>query len=360
MSKANKIPDRWENYKPFGDVIKGTNILPLKVPLKEKLIFRLQEKDRFTPDDLLNKLDEMNYRLGVLIDLTATTRYYNPQIFIDRDVQYVKIFTQGHVVPSPEVIEKFTTAMSSFKEYNKDKDTIIGVHCTHGVNRTGYLICRYLIEHEGFKPDDALKAFKEGWRKNYIDDLLHLNDDRRDSSHTKGSHVEHHKGKGKNDHYRTRNNYDHDREIRRGHNQHFYDPYQWNGRAQQDPHSTFKGNSPRNGPFRSRGGSSRRDGGMDQRVEWQGQDAYYVSWNGGGHMDPYGSNWNGPYGYSPYGNAPYGNDPYGNGWYGNDPNWGFQPYWQSYDHRTSHGGVKNGPSMRGSSKNIHNPGYSPY
>ncbi|XP_041476552.1 RNA/RNP complex-1-interacting phosphatase-like [Lytechinus variegatus] len=347
MSKANKIPDRWMNYEPFGDVIKGTNILPLKVPLRKKLVFRLREKDKFTPDALLDKLDKMNYKLGLLIDLTATTRYYNPQIFIDRDVQYVKIFTQGHVVPSPEVIEKFTTAMSSFKESNKDKDTIIGVHCTHGVNRTGYLICRYLIEHEGFKPEDALKAFKDarGYpveRQNYINDLLHLNDDKRASSHTK----KHYKGKGKNDHHWTRNNHDHDKEIRRGH-QHFYDPYQWNGRAQQD------------GPFRSRGGSLRRDRGMDHRVEWQGQEAYYHdSWNGGGHMDPYGPNWNDPYGYSPHGNAPYGNDPYGNGPYGNDPNWGFQPYWQSYDPRTCHGGGKNGPSMRRSSKI--NPGYHPY
>jgi protein-tyrosine phosphatase len=35
-------------------------------------------------------------------------------------------------------------------------DGLIGVHCTHGVNRTGYLICRYLIERLQWTPEDAL------------------------------------------------------------------------------------------------------------------------------------------------------------------------------------------------------------
>ena len=35
-------------------------------------------------------------------------------------------------------------------------DGLIGVHCTHGVNRTGYLICRYLIERLQWNPDKAI------------------------------------------------------------------------------------------------------------------------------------------------------------------------------------------------------------
>ena len=35
-------------------------------------------------------------------------------------------------------------------------DGLIGVHCTHGVNRTGYLICRYLIERLDWTPNDAI------------------------------------------------------------------------------------------------------------------------------------------------------------------------------------------------------------
>ena len=37
-------------------------------------------------------------------------------------------------------------------------DALIGLHCTHGVNRTGYLICRYLIEKLKWNPDDAIRG----------------------------------------------------------------------------------------------------------------------------------------------------------------------------------------------------------
>ena len=33
---------------------------------------------------------------------------------------------------------------------------VIGVHCTHGVNRTGYMVCRYMISKLGFAPDQAI------------------------------------------------------------------------------------------------------------------------------------------------------------------------------------------------------------
>ncbi|XP_045144701.1 LOW QUALITY PROTEIN: RNA/RNP complex-1-interacting phosphatase-like, partial [Echinops telfairi] len=56
------------------------------------------------------------------------------------------------------------------------KNKLIGVHCTHGLNRTGYLICRYLIDVEGMRPDDAIELFNRCRgncieRKNYIEDL---------------------------------------------------------------------------------------------------------------------------------------------------------------------------------------------
>ncbi|XP_051897238.1 RNA/RNP complex-1-interacting phosphatase-like [Pristis pectinata] len=58
-----------------------------------------------------------------------------------------------------------------------DNDKLIGVHCTHGVNRTGYLICRYLIDVDGMDPHEAIDLFNKsrGYpieRQNYIQDLL--------------------------------------------------------------------------------------------------------------------------------------------------------------------------------------------
>eukprot|EP00057_Strongylocentrotus_purpuratus_P035291 XP_798461.4 PREDICTED: RNA/RNP complex-1-interacting phosphatase [Strongylocentrotus purpuratus] len=352
MPKAKTIPDRWEKYVPFGDVIKGTNILPLKVPLKENLSSRLLEKDRFTPDDLLQKLNEMNYRMGLIIDLTATTRYYNPEIFIDRDVQYVKVFTPGHVVPPPEVVDKFTAAVSSFKEYNKDNDMIIGVHCTHGVNRTGYLVCRYLIEREGYKPKDALKAFEEarGYpieRENYIEDLLQLSGDRRESVRSKEFHDVYFQEKGKNDYYRTRNNYDHDR--RGHHQQQYHDPYYWYGGAQPVAYgSTFQRHSRWDSPHGRRGDRDNwRDRGVNYEPEyhaWQGEGAYGGEWNGREYR-----NWNGP--------NQTGSNWKGQNWNGqNSEPHSAQNKWRSHNQRTSRGDSNKGPEkqafMRKTPRNI--------
>lgn len=35
-------------------------------------------------------------------------------------------------------------------------DLLIGVHCTHGINRTGYLISRYLIDRCDWSADAAM------------------------------------------------------------------------------------------------------------------------------------------------------------------------------------------------------------
>merc|ERR1712071_323371 len=53
---------------------------------------------------------------------------------------------------------------------------LLMVHCTHGLNRTGYLICRYMIEKKGINPLVAITAFNTSRghvieRENYLQDL---------------------------------------------------------------------------------------------------------------------------------------------------------------------------------------------
>ena len=35
----------------------------------------------------------------------------------------------------------------------------IGIHCTHGINRTGYLIAYYMCEKKGVSVEEAIEAF---------------------------------------------------------------------------------------------------------------------------------------------------------------------------------------------------------
>jgi len=55
--------------------------------------------------------------------------------------------------PSEEIVQQF------FKQV--DAEGLVAVHCAHGLNRTGYLICRYLIQMCGVQPREAVARFNE-------------------------------------------------------------------------------------------------------------------------------------------------------------------------------------------------------
>ncbi|XP_054854289.1 RNA/RNP complex-1-interacting phosphatase isoform X2 [Eublepharis macularius] len=171
----SSIPDRWTHYLPLGKRISGTRFIAFKVPLKQSFEWRLAPNERFSPLDLVNQIREQKEELGLIIDLTYTARYYEPEELPDR-LQHCKIMTVGHEIPDNETVVKFKSVVKQFLMENQHNDKLIGVHCTHGLNRTGYLVCRYLIDVEGMDPNMAIELFNRCRghsieRKNYISDL---------------------------------------------------------------------------------------------------------------------------------------------------------------------------------------------
>uniref|UniRef100_A0A2K6LXC5 RNA/RNP complex-1-interacting phosphatase n=1 Tax=Rhinopithecus bieti TaxID=61621 RepID=A0A2K6LXC5_RHIBE len=139
---GNHIPERWKDYLPVGQRMPGTRFIAFKVPLQKSFEKKLAPEECFSPLDLFNKIREQNEELGLIIDLTYTQRYYKPED-LPESVPYLKIFTVGHQVPDDETIFKFKHAVNGYSNlYFLFIDKLIGVHCTHGLNRTGYLICR--------------------------------------------------------------------------------------------------------------------------------------------------------------------------------------------------------------------------
>uniref|UniRef100_A0A8D3AA36 RNA/RNP complex-1-interacting phosphatase n=1 Tax=Scophthalmus maximus TaxID=52904 RepID=A0A8D3AA36_SCOMX len=172
---SRKIPDRWLDYAAVGKRLDGTRFIAFKVPLKQSLSRQLPRADVFGPWELLDVLRRDDQELRLIVDLTFTTRYYSVQD-LPSSLQFVKIFTKGHEVPSDATILSFKRAVRRFLKDNADNDTLVGVHCTHGLNRTGYLICRYLIDVDGMDPHAAVKLFNSSRghdieRQNYVDDL---------------------------------------------------------------------------------------------------------------------------------------------------------------------------------------------
>ncbi|XP_069475030.1 RNA/RNP complex-1-interacting phosphatase isoform X5 [Ambystoma mexicanum] len=175
MGKMNKLPDRWLHYIPLGRRIPGTRFIAFKVPLSGFFDSKLSPKQRFSPMDLIRKIKEQKEELGLIIDLTCTSRYYDPKA-LPKTLAHLKIFTAGKVIPDAHTIRQFQSTVTTFLTENADNDKLIGVHCTHGLNRTGYLVCRYLIDVEGMDPDMAIEMFQESRghlmeRQNFIQDL---------------------------------------------------------------------------------------------------------------------------------------------------------------------------------------------
>ena len=176
----NNVPEGWEKYSKCGRRIPGTPFVAFKVPLSENLQSRYNQQflSRASKDEVQEHrwtLDilRQTFNLNLVIDLTATDRYYNP----GRTINHVKIKTQGHVVPDRNVIERFFIEVDKVVKGNQD--ALIGVHCTHGINRTGYLICRYLIEKLGWDPERAIGEFRDCRghpieRQNYLQSLRSL------------------------------------------------------------------------------------------------------------------------------------------------------------------------------------------
>lgn len=170
-------PERWVDYTNVGEVITGTRIIPFKVPLNEAFFSNNQvpETSRFTPTTLLETMQSKGLNLGLVIDLTNTEIYYNPNDFTGQGIRYKKIRFPRDTIPEQSILDELYDEIDGF--LNSEEDSLIGVHCTHGVNRTGYIVCRYMVERLGKTATEALDAYGQARghlveRENYKHDLM--------------------------------------------------------------------------------------------------------------------------------------------------------------------------------------------
>uniref|UniRef100_A0AC35GH24 Tyrosine specific protein phosphatases domain-containing protein n=1 Tax=Panagrolaimus sp. PS1159 TaxID=55785 RepID=A0AC35GH24_9BILA len=137
---------------------------------QQKQTFNRKYPDRY--------VEQSGKKLGLVFDLTATTRYYEASEWSKYGVKYEKIFCQGHNIhQQANVVEKFISIVDRYFESHKDEKYIVGVHCTHGINRTGFLICRYLMARKGWDAAKAIASFEASRgikieRSEYINSLL--------------------------------------------------------------------------------------------------------------------------------------------------------------------------------------------
>ena len=80
----------------------------------------------------------------------------------------------GNSLPGQIYLDNFTRLLDLIFSQTAD-DEIVGMHCFHGINRTGYLVVYYLIHRFGMTLQEAIDLF-ELHRKEIISSDLFLDD----------------------------------------------------------------------------------------------------------------------------------------------------------------------------------------
>uniref|UniRef100_A0A7N8XLK0 mRNA-capping enzyme n=1 Tax=Mastacembelus armatus TaxID=205130 RepID=A0A7N8XLK0_9TELE len=140
---------------------------------------------RFHPSMLSNFLKSLKVKMGLLVDLTNTTRFYDRSDIEKEGITYVKLQCKGHgECPSEETTAMFIGMCERFMDKNPTE--LIGVHCTHGFNRTGFLICAYLVEKMDWSIEAAVAAFSNArapgiYKGDYLRELFRRYGDEEDT-----------------------------------------------------------------------------------------------------------------------------------------------------------------------------------
>lgn len=186
MSSGDKgsVPPRWLHCPRKAMRLIRDKFLAFKTPLSSAYDSQVPEDCRFSVDMLFTYLKSEKLKMGLWIDLTNTTRFYDRKSIEDHDCKYLKLQCRGHnETPSVEQTHIFVEICKKFIAQNPLE--IIGIHCTHGFNRTGFLIISYLVENDS-SVDAALAEFAT-WRPpgiykaDYIQELYRRYDDVRDA-----------------------------------------------------------------------------------------------------------------------------------------------------------------------------------
>nr|VZI50502.1 unnamed protein product [Spirometra erinaceieuropaei] len=169
------LPPRWLKCPRVGSMLLDL-FIPCKTPLDSKFSQVIDQEDVFEPDNLFEYVKPAC--LGLIIDLTKSSRFYNRREIENRGCKYVKIACKGNEeTPTLEQVKLFISLVNKFEENEAGEGKKIGVHCTHGFNRTGFLIAAYLVEERNFSLECALQLFAEArppgiYKADYLKELF--------------------------------------------------------------------------------------------------------------------------------------------------------------------------------------------
>ncbi|XP_058738029.1 uncharacterized protein LOC131610167 isoform X3 [Vicia villosa] len=150
----NALPPGWLDCPAHGQEL-GC-IIPSKVPLGESFNDYIPNK-KYTPKQAILQQRALDWT--------------------KEGIGHVKIRCQGRdSVPDDESVQKFCNEVLDFCSRSSNSKKYILVHCTHGHNRTGYMIVHFLVRTESLSVTEAISKFAQArppgiYKQDYIDTL---------------------------------------------------------------------------------------------------------------------------------------------------------------------------------------------
>ena len=167
LSKLQK----WGDYDSYGEPVGPSRFIPMKTPLSPKLLADFGVKDEkekvphvHTLPDFLAAQKERGRDVGLVIDLSNHDCLYSDGI-PETGVRRVHVRNVAKSVPDVDsVAEVIATAHAFWNDETcrgENAEKYVAIHCAYGFNRTGFVLCCYLVEKCGLSADQALQAFAE-------------------------------------------------------------------------------------------------------------------------------------------------------------------------------------------------------
>lgn len=170
------IPNRWLHCPRKSENIIADKFIAFKTPLSNKFKDQMPLDCMFPPEMIFGYVKALKLKLGLWIDLTNTKRFYDREVIESKGATYVKLQCRGHgETPSIEQTRSFIEIVDNF--INERPFDLVAVHCTHGFNRTGFLIVSYMVERLDCSVQAALSAFADSrppgiYKQDYINELF--------------------------------------------------------------------------------------------------------------------------------------------------------------------------------------------
>ncbi|KAK6463261.1 hypothetical protein DFJ63DRAFT_286737 [Scheffersomyces coipomensis] len=162
-----KNEKKWKELKPISTNItrkRGSDISPLlgmKTLREDDEVHSPKKVENiFYGADANNRTDDLpKGNLIAIVDISHDIPPYSPKSF--EVIKYYKCATVSKVVPDQVAIRRFIHLIDDILANNESENPLVAVHCHYGFNRTGFLICCYLIEKLGWTVHEAVEGFKE-------------------------------------------------------------------------------------------------------------------------------------------------------------------------------------------------------